>query len=154
MTWKSKITFAIILKNILPGRFCNNQKEPKTFFFIIKAVNVFNECPCIYSISNFFRVISTSTKIVYLHDIVSQKNIKPNRNMRLNSSTWKPSHFKAVLQLVPDSMLKFLVLVSDFLLFYICTFFSFFSTYLTLKQLLSIKQQCNESIFEWFLQSK
>ena len=107
MTWKSKITFAIILKNILPGRFCNNQKEPKTFFFIIKAVNVFNECPCIYSISNFFRVISTSTKIVYLHDIVSQKNIKPNRNMRLNSSTWKPSHFKAVLQLVPDSMLKF-----------------------------------------------
>ena len=138
MTWKSKITFIIILKIILPGRVCNNEKEPRTFFFIIKAVNFFNECPCICSISNFFRVISTSA------------NIRPNRNMRLNSSTWKPSHFKAVLQLVPDSMLKFLVLVSDFLLFYICTFFSFFSTYLTLKQLLSIKQQCNESIFEWF----
>ena len=95
MTWKSKITFIIILKIILPGRVCNNEKEPRTFFFIIKAVNFFNECPCICSISNFFRVISTSA------------NIRPNRNMRLNSSTWKPSHFKAVFQLVPDSMLKF-----------------------------------------------
>ena len=54
---------------------CNNQKEP-TFFFIIKAANFFNERSCVCSVSSFLGVISTSAKIVYLHDIASLKNIK------------------------------------------------------------------------------
>ena len=50
---------------------CNNQKERTTFFFIIKAVNFFNERPCVCSFGSFLVVISTSAKIVDLHDTAS-----------------------------------------------------------------------------------
>ena len=50
---------------------CNNQKEARKYFFIIKAVNFFNERSCICCISSFFRVISISAKIVDLYDIAS-----------------------------------------------------------------------------------
>ena len=53
------------------GSLRNNQTEPTAFFFKTKAVNFFNERPCICSISSFLSVISTSTKIVELHDIAS-----------------------------------------------------------------------------------
>ena len=45
----------------------NNQKEPATFFFIIKTVNFLNEHLCVCSVSSFLWVISTSTKIVDLY---------------------------------------------------------------------------------------
>ena len=48
---------------------CNNQKERKTYFFITKAVNFFNEHPFICFISSFFRVTSTLAKTVDLYEI-------------------------------------------------------------------------------------
>ena len=36
-----------------------------------KAVNFFNEHPCVCSVSSFLGVISTSAKTVDLHDIAS-----------------------------------------------------------------------------------
>ena len=50
---------------------CNNQKEPRTNFFMIKAVNFLNEHPCICSINSFLGVVFTSTKILDLDDIAS-----------------------------------------------------------------------------------
>ena len=47
-------------------RLCNN-KEPRSFF-IMKAVNFFNERPYICVASSFFGVISKSAKIVDLYD--------------------------------------------------------------------------------------
>ena len=85
---------------------CSNQKEPRKNFITIKAVTLFSKHRCICSINSFFRVIFLSTKIVDLGDITSQNN-KLKANLRLKSSAWEPSHFKAVLQLAPDSMLKF-----------------------------------------------
>ena len=55
---------------------CSSQKDPTTFFFIIKAVNFFNEHPCVYTVSSFLGVISPLAEIVDLHDIASQRNIK------------------------------------------------------------------------------
>ena len=50
---------------------CNNQKERARFFFIIKAVNFFNERPCVCFFGSFLVVISTSAKNVDLHDTAS-----------------------------------------------------------------------------------
>ena len=58
---------------------------------------------CLLSVSSFLGVIFTLAKFVDLHDMASQKNIKLKLKIVLKSST---SHFKAVLQLAPDSMLK------------------------------------------------
>ena len=72
MAGKSKIKCIKILDIILLWRvYATNRKEPTTFFFIIKAVNFFNEHPCVCSGSSFLGVISTSTKIVDLYDIAS-----------------------------------------------------------------------------------
>ena len=50
---------------------CKNQKERARFFFIIKAVNFFNEHPCVCFFGSFLVVISTSAKNVDLHDTAS-----------------------------------------------------------------------------------
>ena len=54
----------------------NIQKDLRVAFFIINALNFYNEHPCICSISGFLEIISTSAKIVYLYDTAGQKGIK------------------------------------------------------------------------------
>ena len=49
----------------------NNQKGPTIFFFIIKAVNFFNEHPRVCSVISFLGIIFTSAKNVDLRDIGS-----------------------------------------------------------------------------------
>lgn len=53
---------------------CNNKKDPRTSFFIVQAVNFFNEHPRICVINSFFGVVSILGKIAGLHDIISHKN--------------------------------------------------------------------------------
>ena len=105
---------------------CNNQKEPRTNFFIIQAVIFFSEHQFICSINSFFGVISTSTKIVDQDDIAKQKNIKLKLNISLKSSAWKSSHFKVILQFALDSMVKFSLSGLSYDNFYCFQIFLFF----------------------------
>ena len=72
MAGKSKIKFIEALGHyVATESLYNNQKEPTTFFFIIKAVKFLKECPRVCSVSSFLGVIPTPAKNVDLRDIAS-----------------------------------------------------------------------------------